>query len=250
MTDASMHRAGSAAGELHFTDLLGRGYEVLSRDFLHYFWLTLIANLPFLLLYQTVHAGHGAFAWFIVPFLFALVPWALAQAFVVYNVYQDMRGRPPHAGESLKLAFERFLPILILSIFEAFAIGFGYMLLIIPGLLMTALLFVATPVCVVEKLSPIRSMWRSADLTKGHRWQMVGLFVLLMIIDIVVGTIIGVVFGLAGVIVAALAVWVWRAAFGAFFAVTVVVAYHQLRVVKEGASAEPIGAELDAQLAG
>jgi hypothetical protein len=69
-----------------------------------------------------------------------------------------------------------------------------------------------------------------------------------MIIEIVAQVIVRVVFGLAGGLVSAIAVWLWRAAFGAFFAVTIVVTYHQLRVVKEGVSAEPIGAELDAQL--
>jgi len=248
MADASIRQAGSAAKEVRVTDILGRGYEIMKRDFLHYFGLTLIANLPFLLIYGNIKAPEGLFGWFIVPFLFALVPWSLAQSFVVYNVYQDLRGLPPHAGESLKLAFERLLPIFVLSIFEAFAIGLGFLILIIPGLFMVALLLVSMPVCVVEKLGPITSMWRSADLTKGHRGQVVTLFVLMMVIEIVVQVLIGTVLGVFGSWLAAVAVWLWRSSFAAFFAVSVVVAYHQLRVIKEGVEAEAIGVDLDAQL--
>jgi len=46
--------------------------------------------------------------------------------------------------------------------------------------------FVATPACVVEGLGVSRSMERSAQLTRGHRWKIFGMIALLIMTDSIV----------------------------------------------------------------
>jgi hypothetical protein len=41
---------------------------------------------------------------------------------------------------------------------------------------------VALPACVVEGLGPIKSLGRSANLTKGHRWKILGIFLVLNVV--------------------------------------------------------------------
>jgi hypothetical protein len=115
--------------------------------------------------------------------------------------------------------------------------------------------FVATPVCVVEQLGPFRSMGRSRELTKGHRWKLFGLTLLIMIPALVVGAIIGAVvlatFGGGGFLAMTTALGstlgrvvnlIWSAVWTAFYAIVIVVTYHDLRVAKEGVDTEQIAA--------
>ncbi len=47
------------------------------------------------------------------------------------------------------------------------------------------MLYVAVPVCVIEKQGVIASLSRSRALTKGYRWQIFGLFLLVMVIGFI-----------------------------------------------------------------
>ena len=120
------------------------------------------------------------------------------------------------------------------------------MLLVIPAFIVATMLLVAMPACVVERLGPGKSMSRSSQLTKGHRWKIFGLWLLVMFVS---GILQSVLIGLAGVIggpILALIVFLaWSAIFGAFYAIMVVVIYHDLRVAKEGVDTDQIAAVFD-----
>jgi hypothetical protein len=57
--------------------------------------------------------------------------------------------------------------------------------------MLLCLLFVATPVCVVEKKGVFESMQRSRNLTSGRKWQ---IFVIMFGINILMGILMQVVF--------------------------------------------------------
>jgi uncharacterized membrane protein len=119
------------------------------------------------------------------------------------------------------------------------AVGFG--LLIVPGLIVSTMLFVATPVCVVEQLGPFASMERSAQLTNGHRWKIFALLLLAVptaIVSEAVDLTVEMVDG--GELVASVGQVIWDAIWGAADAVLVIAAYHDLRVVKEDVDTEQI----------
>jgi hypothetical protein len=112
---------------------------------------------------------------------------------------------------------------------------------------------VATSVCVVEQLGPFRSMGRSRELTKGHRWKIFGLILLTVIPAGIVGLIVsavavgalGTVMGLPSALVGPLGQVVgllWGAVWKAFYVILAVVIYHDLRVAKEGVDTEKIAA--------
>ena len=149
---------------------------------------------------------------------------------MLYGAFQDMRGRRVDLGESLKVGLSRLLAIIGLAILMSLGIGFGFVLLIIPGLILITMWFVATPACVVERLGPFRSMGRSSQLTKGHRWKILGCAIL----------------AIGGAIVSGTSKPSWDARrragahrradlngiWGAFYAIAVVVTYHDLRVAR------------------
>jgi hypothetical protein len=250
MTDTSMP-SRFAETDFRVGRVLSRTGSVLSRHFLIFLVVTLIANLPLVLLGQgfaTAAAGDPtqSLVLFAVGVLLLMVFSILSQAVIVHAAFQAMRGRPARLGESLRVGLARFLPIVALAIVAGILIGLASLLLLIPGLILFTMWFVGTPVCVVERLGPWTSLMRSAELTKGHRWKVFGLMLLLVIVSAIVSGLIELVLMPVGnVIVTLLITLAWNAIWGAYYAIAVVVTYHDLRVAKEGIDIEQIAAVFD-----
>jgi len=121
----------------------------------------------------------------------------------------------------------------------------GMILLIVPGIILMLMWYVALPACVVEGLGPVGSLMRSAELTKGHRWQILGLII---VVAIVGGIIVGIA-GATGVTLGGVAVaiiqYLVQSIVGVYGAVLIVVLYRDLRVAKDGIGTEQIAAVFD-----
>jgi hypothetical protein len=136
----------------------------------------------------------------------------------------------------------------------------GVLLLFIPLPIFYLMWLVATPACVVERLGPFRSLGRSRALTKGHRWKLLGLLLAVLIPALIVAGVTGAVMASLGIgvnlligmffdltrsqstISAQIVRLVWTAVWTAFYAILVAVAYHDLRVAKEGVATDQIAA--------
>ena len=108
-----------------------------------------------------------------------LIP--IATAAIVYGVFEGLRGRSATISQCISVATSRWMPILGLAILTVITVGLGFLLFIIPGIVLTYGLFVAGPVLIVEKLDPISAMRRSWQLTDGYKQS---LFLLALIIGI------------------------------------------------------------------
>jgi hypothetical protein len=253
MTDTSLS-ARFAEGDFRVGRVLNRTSSVLSRNFLPFFIVTAIANLPGALLIKvssdpdstSPEAVFQNLGLVMIGLVLTIVLNVLCQAVVLYGAFQDMRGRPVNLVESLQVGFRRFFPIIGLAIVMYFLIMLGTMLLIVPGLILLTMWFVATPVCVVETLGPIKSMRRSSQLTKGHRWKIFGLILLVAVLgSVIIGGINLSLEALAGPILSLIGGVLLNGVWGAFNAIAVVVTYHDLRVAKEGTNIEQIAAVFD-----
>jgi MFS family permease len=240
-----------AEGDFRVGAVLNRTFSVLSRNFLPFFIVVVVANLPILLMShdlgtapaEPASANVGAS---ILGAFLAVALNMLSQAIILYGAFQDMRGQRVNLGESLGVGLSRFFPIVGLAIVASLLMGLGFILLIIPGLILMTMWFVATPACVVEQLGPFRSMKRSSQLTKGHRWKIFGLiFVLLIISSIISPTLTVSLAAIGGRLLAVTGSAIWHGVWGAFYAIAVVVTYHDLRVAKEGIDIEQIAAVFD-----
>jgi hypothetical protein len=199
--------------------------------------------------------GVSAVVW-----LLSIVPWTLVQAVLLNAAFQAMRGRRIDIAESARIGLRRFFPIVGIALILAVLAGLAALLLLfmhlpvpvgIASLLVVSLMlytvwFVATPVCVVEQLGPLGSMGRSAELTKGYRWKIFEMVLLLLIVQFIVAAAVGAVVTGGGFITAVRVVELaWNAIWKAFFATLIVVTYHELRVAKEGIDTDQIAAVFD-----
>jgi hypothetical protein len=250
MTDASVPVTRFAESDFRVGRVFNRTSSVLSRNFLAFFVVIAVANLPSLLLFKGPSAAAGdAVRTAILAAaggLLLIVLSVLSQAVVLYGAFQDMRGRKVDLVESLRVGLRRFFPIVGLAIAMTLLAGLAAIFFIIPGLILLTMWFVATPVCVVEQLGPSASLRRSSQLTKGHRWKIFGLMLLLLIVSAVVTPMIEVALNaIGGTLLTAIGSVVWNGIWGAFYAISVVVTYHDLRVAKEGIDIEQIAAVFD-----
>jgi hypothetical protein len=77
----------------------------------------------------------------------------------------------------------------VVSVLAAIAIVFGSFLILVPGLLAFVVWSLATPVAVMERARPGAAFARSARLTRGHRWRILGVTVLIVIITVAIESV-------------------------------------------------------------
>jgi hypothetical protein len=222
----------------------------LGRHFLTFFVVTVIASVPGVLWSQAAlgMARQGAFpvVLSVLGAFLGVVFWTLSQAILLFGAFQDMRGRPVDLTESLKVGFRRFFPIIGVAISVSFLAGLASLLLVVPGLILFTMWFVATPACVVEQLGVGRSMRRSSELTKGHRWKIFGLFLAMILVSLIGSAMIeGVFAAVGGTVLMIIGTLIWNGIWTAFYAIAAAVAYHDLRVAKEGIDIEQIASVFD-----
>jgi uncharacterized membrane protein len=71
------------------------------------------------------------------------------------------------------------------SILVGLAIGIGFVLLIVPGIIAAVFFMFATILVIDRDLGPIEAMKESMAIGRGHRWPLLGLIALAMLIMIV-----------------------------------------------------------------
>jgi len=167
----------------------------------------------------------------------------IASAAVVFGVFQGLRGQPATLSQCVAVAAKRWMSIIGLALLTGVAVFLGFMLCILPGIVLTYGLFLAGPVLIVESVGPAAAAQRSWDLTEGYKLIIffLGLFVFLL--QVAFGLLMNAAFGFTvnvetlttgsyglfnllndlSVILAA-----------AFNAVAAAVAYHDIRVFREG----------------
>ena len=247
MNDAAHAATSVPAIDFAVGSILGNALRILRRNFLSFVLLSGIMLLPVPLLRWHMPAE---------PFVFgsraltALLTNAtgvtlslFCQGAILHGALQDIRGRPVSAIQSLKKALARAVPLLALSFMIAAATLVGLVLLVVPGLIARTISLASIPACLAEGRGPLESWSRSAALTKGFRWQLFGVTLLLFIISMMVNTILA--FGPDSVMIYLVLTHLWAMLFSAYQGAVTAVAYHRLRVLKEGAVTDHVAAVFD-----
>ncbi len=144
-------------------------------------------------------------------------------------------------GQALAVGASRLGSLLAYGFITALIIGFGFILLIVPGIIFMTWYYVGNPAIVVERIGFGEAMARSKDLSEGKRVEIFALYLVFTLLTSVGAALAG---GLgAGIMFASetpsmvpitVITWVASVIAGSIMIVAPVVMYFSLRCEKDG----------------
>jgi hypothetical protein len=180
-------------GEVSLGRIVGRAFGVMGHNPLVVFGGALLfAALPQMIiaaLLQTIRPQIGDPGYVGVMALISLIGGiaalvfnALVQGAITVATLADSEGRQASFGECVTIGLGRAIPLILVGIVSSIGIMFGMVLLIVPGIILMLMWAVAPAVIVAERASVFGSLSRSDALTKGARWKILGLLLILIVI--------------------------------------------------------------------
>lgn len=240
---------GFSGTEFRIGKVISKSLQVYSENIVLYSLIAAIVAVPSLVLGANQEVGGDPQTQMIIgltSFVLIMFLSPLAVAINLHAAFQSMRGRPVSLGESVAGGLSRFLPLLGVMFLFTLGATLGFLLLIIPGIILMTMWYVAVPACVLERTGPVRSLGRSRELTKGYRWKVFGLILLVYVISILGNALAALIaHTAAGMWGQVLAQLVWQGIAAGFGSVLIAVVYYYLRVAKEGVDVDQIAAVFD-----
>lgn len=156
------------------------------------------------------------------------------QAAFGYAVVRSMRSRAPRLLEAVWESVRALPYALVAGVLAAFLIGIGFALFILPGVVFLLMFAVVVPAAAVERRLG-SALARSHQLTRGHKWSILGLLLLLFLFGLAFVFVVAQIAAEGPAGVARFIVALVDAALSSFVATVLAVVYHDLRVLKDGA---------------
>jgi uncharacterized membrane protein len=192
--------------------------------------------------------GGGAVSLFWGGPLIMFVLVSLTAGFVLsaqmYVTVRELEGASTSTSDVVRHGLRRMLPTIAILLIWSIAVGLASILLFVPGAILATLWFVALPAGIMEP-GPMRAFGRSRALTKGNRWRLFGLSLIILIVLLLLeGILFGAVGGIrgyftamqsGGVLIIGL-IGIIGVIFGVLLNVGLGATYVQLRELKGGGS--------------
>jgi hypothetical protein len=119
----------------------------------------------------------------------SLVATTLFTGMVVELVADVQDGRrDASAGQLLRAVTPVLGQLILVAIVAGIGILIGFILIVVPGLILATLWAVAAPVVVLERPGGLRALGRSRELVRGNGWNVFAVILLLVILVGVLGS--------------------------------------------------------------
>src|SRR5579862_2551729 len=159
--------------------------------------------------------------------------WALSILYqgMVVELVQDIQDRRRDLSVTalLRSVEPVFWPLLAVSLLVGIGVAIGFVLLIVPGLVLMVMWSVVAPVTVLERPGVFAAFGRSRELIRGNGWNGFGVIVLVFLAVAVVSIIAGTASSSLGPVGRALIQWVVNALVAPVTALSASVLYFALR---------------------
>jgi hypothetical protein len=195
--------------------------------------------------------------------LIGIVGNAALQGAVIHGSVSDLSGKKATFGECLTTGLRFFLPLFCIGLIVAISCFFGYLVFVVPGVLLGLAWCMAAPAEVIERTGIFAALSRSADLTRNHRAAIFGLIIIffatVFVAQLIINAVDTIAFGVSG----GLSFGARPSGMSTFFAVQSAVAvalqvvisslasaglaaiYFELRQAKEGVGVDQLAAVFD-----
>ncbi len=107
---------------------------------------------------------------------------------MVVKLVDDVRDgrRDNSAGDLLGSAAPVIVPLILAGLVVGLLVVIGFILLVVPGLILLTIFAVVAPVIVIERAGVFEAMGRSRALVKGNGWNVFGVIIVAFLIAFVV----------------------------------------------------------------
>ena len=186
-------------------EIIDHSFAIYRRQFGALVTITLSANAIPLLLMVYLFTSGGILErpmLYVGVLLLTVVLGALATAATVFLVSETYLGNSISGGVAISRATKYLWRLILLTMMLSLVVGLGVIIFVLPGILaaspallalsiipafVTALviftgLLVSTQALILEDASPSAALSRSWQLTRGFRWKMLGLVIVVGII--------------------------------------------------------------------
>jgi hypothetical protein len=178
-------------------NVLGKSFGIWFRNLIPFALLSAAVHVPLLVYVYFVMSGLEQSAdlertfliYSIVSFVLSMALGYVASGAIIYGVVAEMRGAHASFGDCVGVGIRRLLPVIGVGILMTLCIMGGFILLIVPGVIITCMLFVSVAAAVCERPGLFGALRRSRELTRGYKLQIFGMMFVLGLLGWAVGAI-------------------------------------------------------------
>jgi hypothetical protein len=131
-------------------------------------------------------------------FIFGLIAGSIVIGGIFHGTVRELDGEPVDFMASCRVALRNGLGLVAAMILWALGVALAGMLLFVPGVMLAVAWAVVLPAKVTEGIGPLRAFGRSADLTRGKRWSIFLLGLIVAIVVWIAETVFVIAAGIAG----------------------------------------------------
>jgi hypothetical protein len=194
---ASIQPARSAHGAFDVGRVIQRTFDAIRHNAVTFLVAAvLLVGLPSLVMVygQSVvllSQNFTGLALAALGWLLYLIGIYVLQGLVIKVTVARFNGKTMSIGEGFEAGVKVFFPLIGVAIVVGLGLILGFMVLIVPGIILAVIWSVATGAVVVEGRGVGDALQRSRDLTRGYRWQIFGLGVIMVIASMIIGMAVG-----------------------------------------------------------
>ena len=177
---------------LSFGETLGQAFNLYFDNFVPLFMISLVCSIPTILFMHSTGIGTGGdttvnpYLSGLILILLSLTMTTICTALTIELISKRYLKQHQDIARYIENVLPFILPIIGLSILEGIIIGLGLLAFLIPGIYLALAVSVAVQVLIVEHQGVMESMRRSFFLTRGKKLEILGYWLIIILIGFVV----------------------------------------------------------------
>jgi hypothetical protein len=184
------------------TEIIDAAFQVYRQDALRYILITAVAYAPFLVLqYIVIDPGNISMTGGVLGLLSSIVgffAFTLMSAVLVRLSGEAYLGNDMEVGAAIGDVIPRVPSLIGASVIRLMLLFVSALAFIIPAFWMMARTFALTPLIVLERADVASALNRSAKLSDGRKWAIIGCYTLALVIFYVLTLAFGLVAAITG----------------------------------------------------
>ncbi len=170
--------------------IIGRAFNIYTNNIIPIFIISIVLSIPVILFQLNFYVPINSSNIFVRYFnntgltIISLTMTALTTGLIIEFISKKYLNENTTIKQYIKNTFPRIIPLIGLSLLVSILSAIGYLMLVIPGIIIILGLSLTNQVFIIEKKGIIDSIKRSWHLTKGDRGYIFGVIMILGLLSV------------------------------------------------------------------